>query len=538
MFIVAIFCPILSYGWVGIEDIAYYQTNPLFGSDPLFHRLIASWLHAPESNYIPLTWNMTILIGKVTSHSPQAFHAFSLFLHIVNSLLVLILLKRFGFKLFPAIIVVLLFALHPLRVETVAWASSIKGLLTAFFALGALLAQTSPKLKFRSVILIGCFLLALLCKQTLFLLPCVHFLLASTFTQYQLKKSVYVALGFLSILAVMIAAYANMGNALLAVNQFNDGNFAPLKALSALGHYVKLHFWPFFLFPEYPANYLWWQVLIGILCLIPVGLCIKGALDSERPISSSLSFFACFFILLLPTLGFMTTPLEFAADRLTYLPSVFFWAAFVKILTQACSFVRYVKPPVIATSLVLFSLFFAFLTKDQLSHWKDDSALTSHILTHQPDHYLANLHYANKLAQAEDFQEALSITQMVIRAHPHRYGIQQTRSRIHLSMGNPDVSLSELELALSQSTPIKAGLYLLRGDALRALTRYTEALESIDLAHQYGMDALTIYYHRALTYIASEQISKAQFEINHALTIQPHSVPVLKLKAQLNLETQ
>ena len=72
--IVAIFFPILSYGWMNFEDPSYYLTNPLFSDAPPLNRLIAAWFNAPESNYIPLTWNLTILLAEFSPNSPQAFH--------------------------------------------------------------------------------------------------------------------------------------------------------------------------------------------------------------------------------------------------------------------------------------------------------------------------------------------------------------------------------------------------------------------------------------------------------------------------------
>ena len=162
--IVAIFLPILSFGWMGIEDPSYYQTNPLFGEASLLNRLIASWFHAPESNYIPLSWNFTILLAEFSKSSPQAFHACSLLLHLLNSFLAFLLTKRLGLKALPAVLIACLFALHPLRVESVAWASSIKGLLAAFFALGALVLQTFPQWKLRSCAIALLFLLSLLSK--------------------------------------------------------------------------------------------------------------------------------------------------------------------------------------------------------------------------------------------------------------------------------------------------------------------------------------------------------------------------------------
>ncbi|MGJ8655309.1 MAG: hypothetical protein ACSHX6_02575 [Akkermansiaceae bacterium] len=375
--------------------------------------------------------------------------------------------------------------------------------------------------------MIGFFLLSLLSKQTLFLLPCVHFLLASALPEYRLKKVTYVGLGVLSMLGAVAAMNANAGNSLLAVNQFIDGRVAPLKSLSALGHYFKMQFFPYPLFPEYPANQLWWQVLIGVLCLFPVGGYVRSFFSSERP-SLAVSLYVCFIVLIFPTLGFVTTPLEFAADRLSYLPSLFFWAALVLVIAQSCSMVWCRR--VFSVTALLFIGFLVALTHRQLSHWKSDSALIAHILHHEPEHYLANLHLANKLALAGDFKNALPVARTITEVHPHRYGGQQTLSGIYLSMESPAASLEALEICLSRESPITADLYLLRCGALRALGRYVEALKSCDLAKRNGMDLLTVHYHRALTYHDSGEEMEAQDEIEQALSIDPQSLRVLRLK--------
>ena len=515
-----------------IEDPSYYHTNPLFGSSPLPHRLLAAWTNAPESNYIPLTWNLTTLLAEGTQGRPQAFHLFSLLLHLLNSPLSFILLGRLGVKQLPTAFIVLLFALHPLRVESVAWASSIKGLLTASFALGALIIQTSPKLKARSALLISFFLLSLLSKQTLFLLPLIHYFIGSSFPQFQLKKLTYLPLTLLSILAIIAASQANAGNSLLSVNQFLDGSLAPLKALSALGHYLKLQFLPLALFPEYPANRHWALILLGIIALLPLTLLAKHILRSEKS-PLALTMFASFLILLLPTLGFLTTPLEFAADRLSYPPSLFFWATFIILLNQIPLTTPWSKTTIAIPALLL--LLIIPLTSRQISLWKNDLLLTTHI-RHHHHHYLANLHLANKHALAGDFEKALPFAETIIQKHPHRYGAWQTFSHIHLSLGNSNTSLQALDTALSSPSPIKADLYLLRCAPLRTLGQFADAISSCEQAQAHGSDALTVHYQKALTYYAAQNTALANREIQKALSLKPNSPPVLQLKATVDAQ--
>ena len=451
-----------------IEDPSYYQTNPLFGSAPL-NRLISAWFHAPESNYIPITWNITTLLAEFTDSNPRAFHAFALFLHLSNCVLAFFLLRRLRFSSTLAAIAVLIFSLHPLRVESVAWASSIKGLLASLFALGALVAQCSPTLRFRSSLVILLLLASLLSKQTLLLLPIIHFLISLAHSEHRLKKFSYIALTILSLLAVFAASKANSENTLVAINQLQHGSFAPLKALASFGHYLKLQLLPFPLIPEYPSTRHPGLVLLGVIGLIPLIPLLKN-LFLSKPQPLWLVFFVGFLILLSPTLGLIPTPLEFTADRLTYLSSLFFWSGLLLLLSK-------IPFPTVNERVQkfapLFSLLllapFLFLTHRQIKIWKSDTLLTESILHNYPNHFLANLHLANKLGKQGKFTEALPYAQILTREHPHRYGGWKTFSEINIHLGQPEVVIQSLDQRLTHSEPITPELYLLRGDPLRAL---------------------------------------------------------------------
>ena len=530
-FIVAIFLPILNYGWMGIEDPSYYQTNPLFGQSPLLARLFAAWFNSPESNYIPLTWNLTSLLAEFTQSSPKAFHVLSLVLHLFNSLLALVLLGRLGFKNASATIVVLLFALHPLRVESVAWASSIKGLLAAFFALGALLVQSSPKLKFRSTFIVLLFLCSLLSKQTLLLLPAVFYLISASNPEFSLKKFTYLPLVLLTLLAAFAASKANSGNTLTDINQFHDGFFTPLKALAAYGHYLKQQILPWPLLPEYPSRQTLPLLILGLVGLIPVALLVKDLALSKRP-PLSLIFFAAFFVVLALVLGLIPTPLEFAADRLTYLPSLFFWAAFASLIQERfpSTWVR----PIYKAVPVLILIPLTWLTTRQIPVWKNTNSLTKHILQEHPNHYLANLTVANQLGVQGQFKDALPYAETLIQDHPYRYGGWKTFSEVTRQLGQTQSTLQKLDHALTQPTPIAGDLNLLRSDSLRVLGKFQEALEGCEQARATGIDDLTIHYYRARIYLSANLLEKAEEETNKALLLNPRSPEAKKLKEKIS----
>ncbi|MDP0492204.1 MAG: hypothetical protein Q7Q71_14235 [Verrucomicrobiota bacterium JB023] len=525
----AIFFPIIFYPWMAIEDLAYYQLNPLFGPSPLADRMFTAWISAPEANYIPLTWNLTTLLSELTAGSASAFHAFSLLLHALNGVLAFYLADRLGLRPLQSLLAVLLFSLHPLRVESVAWASSIKGLLATSFALASLLAQSTPRLPARSLTIIAFFAFSLLSKQTLLLLPAVHFLFSRIRSDFALSKKSMAILGILSVSAAFAAKWANMGNPLGELNQYLFGDIAPLRALAALGHYLCTQLFPSNLFPEYPASTSPLLIGAGCLSLLPLYPLARALMRRENP-SLAACLYGAYLVLLFPVLGVVTTPLEFAADRLTYFPSFFFWASVVVFLST-----RTWLQARIAISLGLAAMAIcSFLTIQQLRHWKNEKALTRHILRIHPTHYLANFQSANRLARRGHFREALPFAQRLAQHHPYRYGTWQTLSRIHLSLGETDSSLDALDHALERQGPRQADLLLLKAEALRAAARYEDALAACTKASELSADPATVLYQKALIYLAANQPHEAAEAIAEALTLQPQSKPLLQLEATIS----
>ena len=535
----AIFFPILSYSWLSIEDTTYYSTNPLFGSASLLDRLRASWTIAPESNYMPLTWSFTILLSEVSNHSAKVFHLASLLLHLLNSGLAFLLLRRLKLTPILAGLIVLLFAIHPLRVESVAWASSLKGLLAAFFTLLTLLTLTdnsSKVSKFKEPLVILFFLLSLLCKQTLFLLPATIFLLTLIKPELRLKVRIYIILSILTGLAALTASLVNADNPMLAVHQLNEGKIAPLKALAAMGHYLQQHLLPQGLMPEYPTTKSITLIALGVIGLSPLTLWIRYLKKSNISSPEPLIYYTCFIALLLPVLGFITTPLEFAADRLTYIPSLFFWAACVLSLQNLFQSQR--AKNISLTACLPLVIFYTFLSIKQTKLWRNDQTLTHHILKHSPNHFLANLQIANDLAINGKLNTALTHAELLIHSHPHLYAGWQTFTRIHISMGSAEIAFKKLDNILKKETPISTGLTFLQIEALRSLKRYPEALTVAKLALNKGADPATIHYHNALTYLQSGDPQNAQSQIQLALELNPNSPVILSLKQEIETNTK
>ena len=187
---------IVSHGWVNFDDPIHVTENPSFF--PLSWRELGGfWVRPYEHLYVPASYMLFAaecmasrwLYGEwpMAVPRPGLFHAVSLALHVAASLLVLRILRRFTTQPWAAVVGGLVFALHPLQVESVAWVAEQRGLLAAVFSLVAIdqflewteRDQGRSRLRASYVLATGALVVALLAKPSAVVAPLLAFALAS-----------------------------------------------------------------------------------------------------------------------------------------------------------------------------------------------------------------------------------------------------------------------------------------------------------------------------------------------------------------------
>src|ERR1700752_1174892 len=141
LLVLVAFCPVHAHGLVNYDDPVYLPENPhvAHGLEP--HAMAWVFTHALAANYHPLTWLSHMLDVELFGlERPGAHHLMSVALHALNAGLGFLLVRAAPRRDGPSALVAALFALHPLRVESVAWASERKDVLCATFFLATLLA--------------------------------------------------------------------------------------------------------------------------------------------------------------------------------------------------------------------------------------------------------------------------------------------------------------------------------------------------------------------------------------------------------------
>lgn len=316
---------------VNLDDPQYIRLHDHVSGGPTLENLRWGLTTFYYANWHPLTWWSWQLDVALWGAGPAGHHGTNIALHLVNTLLCWQLLRRLTGRPAESFVVALLFAIHPLRWESVAWISERKDLLSATFALLALDRYDAyarrPGLG-RMVIVAVCLALSLMAKAMAVTLPCVMLLL--DWRPYRRWASFRAVLGLIRekwLLWILVA-----GTCVLtflaqreggAVRNLEELSFSArvTGALWAYVIYIGQTLWPTRLsvFYPIPAPRPLWQPIVAILLLV----CLTGgAIALRRRWPAVLVGWLCYLGMLVPVIGLVQVGGQAHADRYTYLPSI------------------------------------------------------------------------------------------------------------------------------------------------------------------------------------------------------------------------
>jgi Flp pilus assembly protein TadD len=470
-------------------------------------------------HYIPVAWMTLGLDYLLWGLDPFGYHLTNLLLHAVNAALVYLLAVRLLALALPAAapsglaihlgagLAALLFSVHPLRAESVAWITERRDVLSGCFYLLALLlylrAVTAPEEGLRrggsywgSV---ACFGLALLSKSMAVSLPVVLLLL----DVYPLRRLAGAPGRWLAgparavvmekIPFVLLSLAASVG-ALLAL--FRTDNATPLDrmgllertaiSLYALAFYVWKSVVPANLSPIYPLPepldpWAWPFLLSGAV----VASIAAAALVLRRRWPALLAAWIAYVVVLLPVLGIVHNGHQIAADRYTYLSCVG-WAVLAGAglaslwARRALPATRALRIPTTGVALIAVAVL-GFLTWNQVRVWRDSESLWSHALAIRPS-AIAHGNLGLTLALKGDVAPAIEHYREALRISPRAADVHNNLGIALMAQDRPADALQHYREALKlrprhAEAHNNLGLALARAGQLQpAIEHYREAL--------------------------------------------------------------
>jgi Tfp pilus assembly protein PilF len=422
-----VYAPIVGHDWVSYDDEQYLLANPHVRQGLDWGQIRWVFAHAYAGNYHPLTWLSHMLDVELFGLRPAPHHLVNVGLHALNAVLVLFLLAEVFSCPLLALFGAGFFALHPLRVESVAWAAERKDVLCAAFFLAASwlylrYGRRPTRAKFAGVSLL--LALALLAKPMAVTLPLVFLLFdrwplarveAHGWRALLLEKLPWFALAGLAALATLWAQRAGGATSSVAVLPLD---LRLLNAAASVWTYVRQTVFPSALSVFYPhavvltdapRQALLWPALAGV-GLVGVGILVawKGA----RRFPALALGTAYFLVTLLPVLGIVQVGTQAHADRYTYLPTLGLGLVLLGLAERWATR----RALGIVAGVVLAAL--SLRARAQLGHWRDTRALFEHALEVEPRNYLAHSQLG-ELALAEgDVPAARAAFERALALHP------------------------------------------------------------------------------------------------------------------------
>jgi hypothetical protein len=432
---VAVYWPVLQNGFIDFDDDVYVTSNMIVRQGLTFKGFIWSFTTFHAGNWHPLTWLSHMLDVALFGLNPKGHHVTSLLLHTVNSLLLCILLHRLTGFLGRSMLVALLFALHPLHVESVVWVAERKDVLSTLFWLLTMWAYIGytdkPSLK-RYLPVAGIFALGLLAKQMLVTLPVILLLMdfwpLSRLTpgkgEHEAKPIDIkflllekIPLIFMSIAAslMIIRAHAS-AKALFDV----DGDSLLLHSGNAFLSYVKyilMMFWPADLALFYPFEPSAVSVVkvAGAVVLLAVLTGLVVMQWKNRPYMVFGWFW--YLISLLPVIGFIRVGGQALADRYTYIPLTGLFLMIVWGGAEIAETWRKALPAVTVAAVFVIAIL-SVQTFAQVRYWKSSYDLFAHALAVVERNWLAHNNMGILYAQHNRNDEAIYHFQESVRLNP------------------------------------------------------------------------------------------------------------------------
>ncbi len=490
------------------------------------------WIEPYEGLHIPVTYSLWAVQAQIAKHvpggrrehglAPWVFHACNLAAHAACALLVMRLLYLLVRHRGAAAVGALLFALHPMQAESVAWVSEFRGLLAALFALAALgeyvvYAQGQAPLRRlgrRYVLASILFALALLSKPSaaaaLPMAAVLNLWLRRPLRSVCIELSMW--LGFVALVAV-VTSRAQTGAAAGFVPSLGE---RVLIAGDAVTHYTLRLLMPFALAPDYgraPAAVLAspWVWVTGLMPYI-VGIELAHWAWGRRACVAAGLFVAG----LLPVLGLV--PFEFqatstVADRYGYLAML--GPALAVALAVARCRRRGVKALCAAALVVL-----AMRSVQQTQHWRDTRTLFAHALLVNPTSHAAWHNLGGTYDEQGRHGHAILALLRAQRLKPNNLATLVTLGKALINAGRPAEALLPLERAV-RLNPRRRFAHYNMAIALAQLGRTDEAKRHYELEIEANPSFAMAHFNLANLLAGEGQFAAAAQHYAEAIRIQP-----------------
>ena len=538
--------------FLNLDDTSYFTANFHVQTGLKPANFVWAFTTRHASNWHPLTWLSLMLDEELFGKSPFGPHLTNLLLHAANTALLFLLLRRLTAATWRSAVVAALFALHPLHVESVAWISERKDVLSTFFGLLSLwayachaqcltgdicrLTRTDSVLSrvtcrsshFYWLALLF-FALGLMSKPMLVTLPLVMLLLdwwplqRVTSGQWPvagnrslvLEKTPFFLLSAASCVVTFIAQ--QKGGAVTTLTRISLSQRLD-NAFVSYARYLGKTFWPVNLAVLYPLPAHWNAGLVIFSVLLVIGLSVAAVWVGRKHPYVPVGWF-WFVMTLVPVIGLVQVGIQSMADRYTYLPLIGVFMVLVWGFGAVCAGRRLPGPLIIFLAMTVLAVC-AVRTRDQLRYWRNDETLFRHTLAVTENNYLAYNNLGTCLSEKGQLAEARDCFQKSLRIKPNNVDALCNMGSVLTRSGQWNEAVDYYHRAL-QIAPDQADVLSNLGMVLVNQKQYAEAMANFEKALQVNPDSPSAHNNLATVLYIEHRFDEAARHFREALRLQP-----------------
>jgi len=546
----AVYWQVRNHEFVIYDDDLYVTENPHVQAGLTRESLKWAFTTTWASNWHPLTWLSHMLDCQLYELNPSGHHLTNVFLHLANTLLLFLVLKRMTGAAGKSIVVAALFALHPLHLQSVAWVAERKDVLSTLFLMLTLWAYLryveGPGLN-RYLLTLLLFALGLLAKPMLVTLPFVLLLLdywpleryrigpsdddtratapapshgkepRSIFFRLLSEKVPFFVLAAGSSIVTFLAQQG--GGAIKTVEVF------PVKirianALLSYVNYIGKMIWPHRLAVLYPhpgSSLSMWQAAGAGLLLACLSIAtVRAAL--RHPYLAVGWFW--YLGTLLPVIGLVQVGSQAMADRYTYVPLIGLFIIVAWGMFELLERTRHGQILLVFSSVVMISLLM-ILSWAQARHWRTSVTLFEHTVQVTSNNYLAHNNLGAAMFEQGKLDEAILHYARALEIKPNYWSAHNNLALVLAEQGKLKEAFDHYQEAL-KIKPHDAGIHNNFGTFLAQQGKLDQAIAHFSRALELKPDFAEVYSNLGNVFKQQGKMDKAIAHYYKALEIKPN----------------
>jgi Flp pilus assembly protein TadD len=491
----ALFWPDVMHPYMWADDPTYLTENPIVRAGLTWRGFVWAFSTLQAEFWHPLTWLSHMAAVQLFGLQPYAHHLINNLVHAASAALLFWVLRDWTSRTWTSALAAVLWAVHPLRVESVAWISERKDVLSVFFLLATLAcygvyARRPSPLRLGAVV--AAFMASLMSKSTAVTLP-FALLLADYWPLHRAgrgwagwKRLVLekIPLAIPAAVASWLTMKAQKGN--LVPTDVLPLSYRIPNAVWSYAVYLGKFLWPVRLafFYPYPVEMLTW--LPVTLAAVLLAAITAGCIVQRKRRPYLLFGWLWFLGTLVPMIGLVQALTRSVNDRFMYLPDIGLCVAAAWGLAELAGGGASRRAPVAAAAAAVV-LALAARTRVQLDYWADDVTLFKHSMEAAGHNHFIDRALAFAYSRNGDYARAEEYLRWGLKDSPDDPELLNDLGSVLLRLGRPGEALGPLMRALSR-TPESASVHANLGLALSALGRSREAEASFRRALKLAPD--------------------------------------------------